>query len=310
MPAEVHAVPVSEPATVNPASSAAFSNPFRHFVDADAVTIRGRRLPLGDLVDHKLFDPAYVDTLRSQVANAQPFRHLVQDGWFNPDLLELASEEFAALSAPEWTEWASRHQQIYRSPPNQPMGPATTLYFSLVNAGWFVELLSDVMAVPNLIADVSLLSGGLHESRNGGRFGIHRDFDRHVHTGLNNEMALMTYLNKDWDPAWGGALELWDKDRKSCVDSIQPEFNRSVVLCHGPSSYHGHPHPMQLPEGRTRRSLSAYYYSSRLLPQDAKKAPQSTQFLIFKPQERLREMARNVAPPILWNALKRAFGPR
>lgn len=282
-------------------------NPFRHHAADDHVVIRGRRLPLGELVNPKLFDVAYVDGLRQQVAQASPFPHLVDDGWFNPDLLELAREEFSVLHEGEWTEWASHYQKIYRSPQRLAFGPATTLYFNLVNAGWFVELLSCVMHVPHLIADAQLFGGGLHESRTGGRFGIHRDFDRHLHNGLQNEMSMMCYLNKDWDPAWGGALELWDGDKKQALRHIQPEFNRIAILCHGPVSYHGHPEPMQLPEGVTRRSLSSYYYSNRPAPGMTETPPQSTQFLIWKTSERMREAARSVAPPILWNALKRAL---
>ena len=283
------------------------ANPFRYHTRDDQVVIRGRRLPLGELVDSKLFDPAHVDTLRQQVATATPYRHLVADGWFNPELLELAHEEFSVLHDNQWTEWASHYQKIYRSPPKQALGPATTLYFSLVNSGWFVELLSYVMDVPQLMADAQLFGGGLHESRTGGRFSIHRDFDRHPQTGLQNEMSMMTYLNKGWDPAWGGALELWDGEKKQALRHIQPEFNRIAVVSHGPVSFHGHPEPMKLPDGVTRRSLSSYYYSNRSAPGLQVEPPQSTQFLIWKKSERLREAARNVAPPILWNALKRAF---
>lgn len=299
---------LSDDVTVITAAPAVINNPYRHFTAADTVSIRGRTLGLGDLVDPKLFDRQYIQKVRDRVAQAQPFRHLSEVGWFNPVLLELASEEFEVLSSPEWTEWTSRHQKIFRSPPTLPFGPASTLYFSIANSGWFVDLMAHLMQTPPLIADAQLHAGGLHESRNGGRFGIHRDFDRHHQTGLNNEMAMMTYLNKDWDPAWGGALELWDKHQKHAVASIQPDFNRVVVLCHGPESFHGHPEPMKLPEGRTRRSLSTYYYSSHIRTAEANKAPQSTQFLIVKPQERAREMARSLAPPILWDALKRTFG--
>ena len=104
-----------------------------------------------------------------------------------------------------------------------------------------------------------------------------------------------------------GALELWDRAQKRSLRTIAPEFNRSVVLCHGPASFHGHPHPLATPAGTTRRSLSSYYYSNRVPPDATAQPPRSTQFLIWKPGERLREVARNVAPPFVWNALKRTF---
>ena len=283
----------------------ALVNPFRHYASDDTVTIRGRRLEMGDLVDPKLFDPEYVAAVRERVAQSLPFRHLSEMGWFNPLLLELAAEEFSVI--PEWTHWAGRHQQTFRSPPKMPFGPASFLYFSIVNSGWFLDLMSDVMDVPDLIPDAQLHGGGLHESRNGGRFGIHRDFDRHARNRLWNRMSMITYLNKDWDPSWGGALELWDEQKQAKVCAIEPDFNRIVVLSHGPATYHGHPHPLQMPEGVVRRSLASYYYTNGVEDPDAK-PPQSTLFLLVERQERLREAARNIAPPILWKALKWAFG--
>ncbi|WP_436019268.1 2OG-Fe(II) oxygenase [Rhizobacter sp. LjRoot28] len=294
--------------TVIPASSASIINPFRHYTEDDAVTIRGRRLVLADLVSPQLFDAGYIAALTQRVADARPFRYLNEEGWFNPVLLELAREEFTDAGTAGWTEWAGRHQHTFRSPQKMPFGPATFLYFSLVNSGWFTDILSTVMGVPDLITDAQLYGGGLHESRNGGRFGIHRDFDRHPRTRLNNELSMMTYLNKDWNPAWGGALELWDEHQKACVLSIEPDFNRTVVLCHGPTSFHGHPHPLRMPEGVTRRSLSSYYFSN---PEEAVatvEPPQSTVFLLIERQEMLREAVRNVAPPILLKFLKRAMG--
>lgn len=295
----LHVITASSPSTVHP-------NPFRHFHAGDSVTIRGRRLEMGDLVDPKLFDAGYIDAVRLRVENAMPFKHLNEEGWFNPVLLELAREEFADLAAPEWTQWTSRHQQTFRSPMRLAMGPASYLYFSLVNAGWFVDLLSSVMGVDNLIPDPQLHGGGLHESRNGGRFGIHRDFDRHARTGLQNRLSLMTYLNRDWDPSWGGALELWDEHQQKSMLAIQPDFNRSVVLCHGPASFHGHPHPLKMPDGVTRRSLAAYYYTNNT-DDLVRRPPQSTVFMLIGHKEKLREAMRSVAPPILWRALKRAL---
>ena len=66
-------------------------------------------------------------------------------------------------------------------------------------------------ASPYLLPDPKLFGGGLHESRTGATFAVHRDFNRHRHLGLKNEMVFITYLNKGWDPDWGSGLELWDK---------------------------------------------------------------------------------------------------
>ncbi|HEX3140811.1 MAG TPA: 2OG-Fe(II) oxygenase, partial [Rhizobacter sp.] len=188
---------------------------------ADHIRIRGTRLDLAELVDRRLFDPAYVASLRAPLLGAQPFPHLVLDGWFNPELLTLVREEFDLFPSAALEANHTKREKTYRSR-STSFGPATSLYYSIVNAGWFVDLLAEATGVPGLVPDANLHGGGLHESRHGGSFDIHRDFDHHPRTGLYNEMVLLTYLNRDWNPAWNGALELWDPTASRCVKRIQP----------------------------------------------------------------------------------------
>lgn len=267
----------------------------------DHVTIRGRRLPLAELVDSRLFDPGYLTWMRESLACAQPFAHLVVDGWFNPTLLELVHEEFDLYPAGLQSVHTKR-ERTYRSQA-LGFGPATNLYFSIVNGGWFVEMLSNITNTPALMADPSLYGGGLHESRHGGTFAIHRDFDHHPRNGLYNEMVLLTYLNKEWQPEWNGALELWDATATRAVKDVLPEFGRSVVLLHGRTSYHGHVKPLQPPSGITRRSLGAYYYSNRL--GRAEQGMRPTNFLLNDSVDRAKLLMKNITPPVLWHAIKR-----
>jgi glycosyltransferase involved in cell wall biosynthesis len=69
------------------------------------------------------------------------------------------------------------------------------------------------------------------------------------------------YLNKDWNKEWGGSLQLWDKDMTTMVQDIQPLFNRVVIFNTGADTYHGHPHPLNTPNGMSRISLALYYYT-------------------------------------------------
>ncbi len=282
----------------------AVTNPFAQYAKSDTVTIRGRQLVLAELANPKLYDPSYVADLKMRVSNAQPYAHLAEDGWFNPALLELIYEEFDNLSDSTWKQWTTRHQNTYRSPVKPQLGPASSLYFSLVNSSWFVDFISAVMSVDELIVDQQLYGGGLHESRTGGKFGIHRDFDRHLTTGLNNEMSMMTYLNKNWNPDWGGALEIWDRNQKRSVCQFEPDFGRTVIVKHGPHSFHGHPKPLTMPEGHVRRSLSSYYYTS---PHAGADKPQqvSTYFVKIKTSDMVHATLRGMTPPLIWDGVRR-----
>ena len=43
---------------------------------------------------------------------------------------------------------------------------------------------------------------------------------------------------------------------------VMPVFNRCVVFNTDANSFHGHPDPLQTPEGVFRRSIALYYYTA------------------------------------------------
>jgi hypothetical protein len=267
------------------------------------VTIRGRKLPLDELVVPRLRDEAYIGSMQQAMQGASPFPHLAVDGWFNPDLLDLVAEEFEDDVGPAWrTVNSNQHEFTQRTAPGTELGPACELYFSLVYSGWFVRVLSHLSGVEEPVVDPQRYGGGLHETRTGGHFGVHRDFDRHLRTGLNNEMVFITYLNKNWQPEWGGGLELWDGSATRCMACVEPEFGRSVLLKHNEVSYHGHPHPLSAPEGVSRRSIAAYYYSNQHASMD-REARRTSLFLFESRSERLKRVARAFTPPAMWDSL-------
>ena len=145
---------------------------------------------------------------------------------------------------------------------------------------------------------------------------MHTDFNKHIRTRLDNEMVMITYLNKDWDPAYKGALELWNIDTQECVESILPSFGRTVILKHGARSLHGHPDPLAPPPGRTRRSVASYYYTNRR-PNDFSVDRHPSRFLATHKDSltyKIKEAAWQVTPPIIWAGLrslvKGGDGPR
>ena len=68
-------------------------------------------------------------------------------------------------------------------------------------------------------------------------------------------------MNQEWNETYGGDLELWDMEQYQCVKRLAPIFNRAVLFETSEISYHGHPTPLALPPGMTRKSLSVYYYT-------------------------------------------------
>lgn len=94
----------------------------------------------------------------------------------------------------------------------------------------------------------------------------------HPQMPLNRVLNLIVYLNHDWDPAWGGNLELWERDSGPVVD-IEPLFNRALLFVTTADALHGHPTRLECPPDRSRMSMSVYYWTatvSRNEPRNAR----------------------------------------
>lgn len=268
--------------------------------------IRGVRLRADELVHQPYFTAEGREKLHQQLLAGQPCPHLVLEGIFNPRLLELVEEEFDTHPQAGWADIKSRYEAHRRSIYGNAMGPATQLYFDTVGSGWFVDWVGAVVGVPYLLPDPKLWGGGLHESRTGSSFAVHRDFNKHPVLGLKNELVFITYLNKGWDPEWGSALELWDKKAERCVTTVQPEFNHTIFLPHGPLSYHGYTKALKAKDDRPRRSVASYYYTSPLAgPQHGAEA--GTVFMRKQGMDKLKSAARMITPPVLWTLARKTM---
>lgn len=271
------------------------------------VTIRGVRLAMDELVDRSLFTSEGRQKLQDQLMAAAPFPHLVLENLFHPALLELVLEEFDMRADAGWCDVQSSYESTRRSMLGANLGPASQLYFDTASAGWFTAWLSDVTNRPYLLPDPQRFGGGLHESRTGGSFAVHRDFNLHPHVGLKNEMVFITYLNRGWQREWGSTLELWDARKENCVTRVMPEFGHTLLMPHGPASFHGHPEPLNAPDGRPRRSVAAYYYTS---PQAAKTDTDESISIFMKPRrlDKAKAAIRALTPPIAWNMARKIRG--
>ena len=116
--------------------------------------------------------------------------------------------------------------------------------------------------IPDLHADDVMDGGGLHRSLPGGFLNVHADFSaHHSKPGWRRRVNLLLYLNPEWQPEWGGELELWSKDMQRCVTRVEPKANRILLFTTDADSFHGHPEPLRFPPGQARRSLALYYFT-------------------------------------------------
>lgn len=255
--------------------------------------INGKAIAFAEILNEKYFKKSKILELGKTFKHNAPFSHIVIDDLFSTALLELMNAEFDDLKDKDWRLHYSDDEIKLGSRPNTRLGPAAQLYFNTIYSGAFVSFIERVTDIRPLITDPSLCNGGLHEMPTGGKFSVHTDFNQHEDTGLCNRLAFITYLNKDWLPSYGGALELWSLEENKCKAIVEPVLGRSILFLHSPRSLHGLPNPVRAPGGRPRRSALAYFYSTgRIEGESASFHP-----TVFP----------NKAPPALSGVLKKAI---
>jgi Rps23 Pro-64 3,4-dihydroxylase Tpa1-like proline 4-hydroxylase len=278
----------------------------------DFISLHGRSIDLSALWDQNQFNGKRRIALSHAFATAAPFPHLIIDNLFSAELLESLIEDFTILSRHQWRRKTTPEESNYRSRIDSVLPHASTTYFSQLYSKPFVTAIEEITGISSLIPDPILLGGGLHESRSGDRFNIHVDFARHARTLLPNELAVITYLNKNWEDHYGGSLELWDRERRSCIKRIVPIFGRTVILKRSPSSWHGHTEPVCAPDGRPRRSITGYFYGRGAdLALEAPGADPLRSRFMEEPKARwpgAASLIRQLCPPILMTAAKTAKG--
>jgi Rps23 Pro-64 3,4-dihydroxylase Tpa1-like proline 4-hydroxylase len=201
-------------------------------------------------------------SLREAYRSARPFPHFVVDNFFDPELVDQVLAEFPKPQQIAWQKFDNEKELKLASAAESSFGPVTRLLLYHLNSMTFVEFLSQVTGIENLIPDPSFDGGGLHQIPRGGKLGVHVDFNKHRRYGLDRRLNLLLYLNKDWREEFGGHLELWNRDVTECQARILPLFNRIAVFGTTDFTYHGHPTPLQCPEGMTRKSLALYYFTN------------------------------------------------
>lgn len=256
---------------------------------------------IDDVFSPGMLSRATVASLRRQFSEAEPFPHVVIDGLFQPYFLERVLDDYTA-GFHDWVHYDSANEIKTGTRPNAKLGRGSQRYFDVIHRGQFVQFLSAVTGIQGLLPDPSLFGGGLHKIEHGGHFSPHIDFNKHPVTMLDNRLVFITYLNKNWEAAYGGALELWDVKTKTCIEEVVPVFGRSILFAHSELSLHGHPKPVATPDRRARRSVAAYFYSHSSAADDATTV-RTTQFLEPVPRSELRsklvKAGRYVSPMLV-----------
>ncbi len=205
--------------------------------------------------------------LRKQFGGAQPFRHVVVENFLGPAFCQALSAEFpgfdAAHARNELGEAGGKavHTDV------RELGPAYGQLDQMLQSTEFLSWLSEITGIEKLLYDPQYVGGGTHENRHGQELDSHVDFNFHPATRWHRRLNLIVFLNPEWEPEWGGLLEL-QKDpalgtQRNQVRRVVPRQNCGVIFETTESSWHGF-RRITLPEHKqhmSRRSIAVYFYT-------------------------------------------------
>jgi hypothetical protein len=210
---------------------------------------------------------------RESYRAARPYPHAVFDGFLGEACALDLAQRFPGPEHPAWLRRDYREQSA-RLGQLQRVGfagvdPGLRHLLAELSSMAFLDFLGTLSGIPGLIPDPHFRGAGLSLTLPSGHLALHADFNRDRTRHLERKLTVLYYLGQDWQPSWGGALELWDEPRARCEASYLPVLDRLIVMAHGGSYWHGHPQPLACPEGRFRASISAYYYVATPGPDEA-----------------------------------------
>jgi hypothetical protein len=209
---------------------------------------------------------------RESYRDARPFPHAVFDAFLGEPLATALAAAFPRPDHPGWLrrdyrEQSARLGQLQRTGFEGVDASIRHLLAELSGMA-FLDFLGAVTGIEGLIPDAHFRGAGPSLTLPGGHLALHADFNRDRTRHLERKVTALYYLGGEWDPTWGGALELWDEPRTKCEASYLPILDRLVVMAHGDTYWHGHPAPVTCPEGRFRATVAAYYYVAAPSPDE------------------------------------------
>ena len=221
--------------------------------------------------------------IQREFQRAKPFRHVAIDNFLVSDNCESLLRDFPVFDEKRATNelgLIGRKAVVERV---SNISPFYGAFYQYINSDAFLDAMSKLTGIQDLIADKTLFGGGTHNNLSDQGLDFHIDFNIDERNMLHRRINLLIYLNKEWEEAWGGAIELHSDPHNAVVDEIAsflPLFNRAVIFETNEYSWHGFRRITLPPDKQhlSRKSFSIYLYTKDR-PAEEVLAPHTTFYL-------------------------------
>lgn len=201
--------------------------------------------------------------LREQFLTGKPFNHIIIDNFWSADVADALATDYPDYNSPVWNAHYHNAIEDKKACNHWDKFPELTYRaFTYLNSQPFVDIVEQITGQDTIHTDVGLHGGGWHCHHKGGKLNVHLDYSIHPKLQLERHYNLIVYMTPNWDPSWGGGLELWSHGPlgpKELITTVENKFNRAVLFDTTQFSWHGLPDDLTCPEGIYRRSMAVYY---------------------------------------------------
>jgi hypothetical protein len=255
---------------------------------------------------------AHSDALRADYQAAKPFRYLCVDGFLTSAMAERLRDEFPAFDPARARNEMGEVGGKAVNTDLRNISPAYREFYDYMRSPAFLDAMSRMLGIPDLLFDPAMYGGGTHENLDGQELDPHIDFNYDPVRKWHRRLNLLIYLNPEWELEWGGGIELhsdprdWERDEVKTFNCV---FNRCVIFETNEHSWHGFPR-IRLPEGKrhlSRKCISVYLYT-RTRPAGEIAPPHGT-FYVQRPLPANIAAGRVLAPEDL-AVIKRLLAAR
>ncbi len=197
------------------------------------------------------------EQFRQQFLNAKPFPHIAIDGICNHEKLTELYNLIPNIETPS-ADYVFAKNKFEKSKFYELGGVFQELYDDLTSErfkDWVCYITNE-----NIFIDSTFYGGGIHQGKKGSFLDMHADFNYHpIQNNWYRNLNLLLYINKDWQPDYGGNLRLED-GRNSEKTEVAVPFNRLAIMHCRSYTLHGYD-PINFPESTYRTSIAAYAYT-------------------------------------------------
>ena len=134
-----------------------------------------------------------VQELKKKYKNGKPFDHVIIDSFWKKEIAEELEKEISNFMI-QGNE-VSIYDNIFEKKItcNHYDNFPKTVYqaFSYLNSSLFINLLSEITGIKEIITDIGLHGGGLHIHPNQGKLNVHKDYSIHPKLGKERRLNII-----------------------------------------------------------------------------------------------------------------------